>query len=236
MANNHRKPVEQSNNQPLAIFDLDYTILSGDSEAMWSRFLYEQGVVDNGFLMRIIDYYHAYDNGHLDIHEYEAFLLRPLTLYPHARLLEWRADYLKQVRPLVRASIMRRVKRFRTLGFTLMLITAANSFIAEPIAKMLRFPHLICTQIRQVNGNFTTQIEGIPAFQEGKVQRLEQWLADHNLTLENSWGYSDSHNDLPLLRLVENPIAVFPDPILRTYANQHGWKIIENQVFNKNSA
>lgn len=236
MAKTLSKKPEQSPGAPLALFDLDYTILDGDSEAMWSRFLFEKGVVDKAFLMRMTDYYHAYDNGLLDIHEYEAFLLQPLTLYPHAKLLEWRTEYLKQVRPLVRASIMRRVKRFRALGFTLLLITASNSFIAEPIAKLLHFPHLICTQIKRKAGQYTTEIEGTPAFRDGKVLRLEQWLTQQGVTLKGSWGYSDSHNDLPLLKRVENPVAVLPDPILRAYANQHGWKIIENPVFNKNLA
>jgi len=148
MAKILRKNSEQNPGAPLALFDLDYTILAGDSEAMWIRFLFEKGVVDKGFLMRITDYYHAYDNGHLDIHEYQAFLLRPLTLHPLSKLHEWRLGYLQQVRQIVRPNIMRRVKRFRMLGFTLLLITASNNFIAEPIAKMLRFPHLICTRIK----------------------------------------------------------------------------------------
>jgi len=213
---------------PLALFDLDYTILGGDSEAMWSRFLFERGVVDKGFLMRMTDYYHAYDHGRLDIHEYEAFLLRPLTIHPISKLNEWRTAYLQQVRQVVRTNLMRRVKRFRALGFTLMLITASNSFIAEPIAKMLRFPHLICTQIKLQDGHWTNQLEGTPAFRDGKVELLDQWLAEHGLTLEASWGYSDSHNDLPLLNRVEHPVAVLPDPILRAHANAHGWKIIES--------
>ncbi len=228
MAKILRKNPERNPGAPLALFDLDYTILGGDSEALWSRFLFEKGVVDKGFLMRITDYYHAYEGGRLDIHEYEAFLLSPLTIHPQSKLHEWRAEYLRQVRQAVRPAIMRRVKRFRALGFTLMLVTASNSFIAEPIAKLLRFPHLICTQIRQKANQYTTEIEGTPAFREGKVQRLEQWLAEHGKTLEGSWGYGDSHNDLPLLTRVEHPVAVLPDPILRAHANQHGWKIIES--------
>ncbi len=228
MANNHKKQVQQNNLHSLAIFDLDYTLLSGDSEAMWSHFLFEKGLVDKGFLMRITSYYHAYENGHLDIHEYEAFLLQPLTVHPLPQLLELRSEYLRQVQQAIRPKLIRRLKRFRESGFTLLLITASNSFIAEPIAKLLRFPHLICTQIKQDNGCFTTQLDGIPAFQDGKVQRLEQWLTKHDMTLENSWGYSDSHNDLPLLEQVEHPVAVFPDPILRIHAKQHGWKIIES--------
>jgi phosphoserine phosphatase len=143
---------------PLALFDLDYTLLDGDSEAMWSRFLFEKKVVDKGFLMRLTDYYHAYEHGLLDIHEYQAFLLRPLVENPSAQILELRSQYLKQVRQSIRANMMRRVKRFRALGFTLLLITASNSFVAEPIAKLLRFPHLICTQVKQEAGKFTTEL------------------------------------------------------------------------------
>ena len=212
---------------PLALFDLDYTILDGDSEAMWSRFLFEKQVVDNSFLTRINDYYHAYEQGWLDIYAYEAFLLGPLTQLPLARLLELRKEYIELVRQVVRAKMVKRVTRFRTLGFTLLLITASNSFIAEPIAELLHFPHLICTQIKRANGLFTTELEGIPAFREGKVQRLDQWLDQNGLTLKESWGYSDSHNDLPLLNRVEHPVAVMPDSVLRAHAKLHGWKIID---------
>jgi len=134
----------------LALFDLDYTILDGDSEAMWCRFLFEKNVVDKNFLMRITDYYHAYDQGWLDIHEYQAFLLKPMTQLPLARLYTLRKEYLRQVRSTVRVKMMRRVNRFRSQGFILLLITASNSFIAEPIAEYLGFPYLICTQIKKV--------------------------------------------------------------------------------------
>lgn len=212
--------------KPLALFDLDYTLLDGDSEAMWSRFLFEQGVVDKGFLQRITDYYHAYDQGLLDIYEYEAFLLRPLIEQPLTRLYSLRKTYLKTVRQVVRLKMKRKVERFRTLGFTLLLITASNSFIAEPIAQLLHIPNLICTNIKRNGNAYTNEIEGFPAFREGKVLRLEQWLAETGLTLAGSWGYSDSHNDLPLLSLVENPVAVMPDYVLREHAQKLGWKII----------
>jgi HAD superfamily hydrolase (TIGR01490 family) len=211
----------------LALFELDFTLLDGDSEAMWCRFLFEKKLVDNGFLTRITDYYHAYDQGWLDIYEYEAFFLRALTQLPLARLLHLRKEYLRKVRGAVRMKMMRRVDRFRSQGFTLLLITASNSFIAEPIAEFLRFPHLICTQVKQNDGHFTTELEGIPAFREGKVKRLDEWLIQQDITLIESWGYSDSHNDLPLLNRVEHPVAVLPDFILRTHAKEHGWKIID---------
>jgi HAD superfamily hydrolase (TIGR01490 family) len=212
----------------IALFDLDYTLLDGDSEAMWSRFLFEKGIVDRGFLQRIMEYYHAYDEGHLDIHAYESFLLQPLTTLPPEQLQVLRKEFLEYLRPAVRRRMMRRVSRFRSSGFTLLLITATNSFIAEPLAEMLRFPHLICTRIRQKDGRLTTDLDGVPAFREGKVQRLNQWLDSQGLSLRGSWGYSDSHNDLPLLNKVEHPVAVRPDPLLKAHAQQNGWKIIND--------
>jgi HAD superfamily hydrolase (TIGR01490 family) len=214
------------NSKPLALFDLDYTLLDGDSEAMWSHFLYEQKVVSQSFLLRITDYYHAYDQGLLDIHEYETFLLRPLTEQPLTTIYSLRDEFLKRVRQTIRVKMIRRVERFRALGFTLLLITASNSFIAEPIAQLLRIPNLICTKIKREGEAYTTEIDGIPAFREGKVQRLEQWLDETGQNLKGSWGYSDSHNDLPLLSRVEHPVAVMPDYVLRSYAQKHGWKII----------
>jgi HAD superfamily hydrolase (TIGR01490 family) len=218
--------VKLSNPAPIAIFDLDYTLLDGDSEAMWSHFLFEQKLVDGYFLQHIINYYHTYEQGLLDIHEYEAVLLHPLTKHPLSKLFELRQEYLIQIRTSIRATMMRRVKRFRDMGFVLLLITASNSFIAEPIATMLGFPNVICTQIKRNGERFTNQIEGTPAFREGKVQRLEQWLQNKGLSLVDSWGYSDSHNDLPLLNRVEHPVAVAPDFVLREHARKHGWKII----------
>jgi HAD superfamily hydrolase (TIGR01490 family) len=210
----------------IALFDLDYTLLNGDSEAMWSRFLYERNIVNKGFMERIMDYYHAYEEGWLDIHEYESHFLRPLTELPLPDLMRLRKEFLADIKSAVRLRMMRKVKRFRSLGFTLLLITATNDFIAEPVAEMLGFPNLICTQIKKDGANFTTELEGIPAFRDGKVHKLKKWLVDRDLSLNHSWGYSDSHNDLPLLNMVENPVAVMPDPILRSYAKEHGWKII----------
>ncbi len=226
MANNHKRQGYLSVKAPVALFDLDGTLIEGDSETMWSRFLLKKGAVGEGFLTRILDYYQDYENGHLDIYEYEAFLLFPLTIHPPKVLLEWRAEYLLQVRQALRTMLIRKINLHRRLGFTLLLITASNSFIAEPIAEMLRIPHLICTQVKVENGRLTTQLEGIPAFREGKVQRLEEWCSRYGLTLQGSWGYSDSHNDLPLLHRVENPVAVFPDQVLLAYARERRWEVI----------
>ena len=210
----------------MAIFDLDYTLLDADSEKMWSNFMYAKKIVDKGFVLRIIDYYQAYEKGELDIVEYESFLLAPLTQHPVEKLFKLRKQYLNQIRNVVRMNMLQRAHRFRSQGFTLLLITAANSFIAEPIAEMLHFDNVICTQVRKKGDQFTNELDGIPAFREGKVQLLEQWLVEHQMDLAGSWGYSDSYNDLPLLSKVENPVAVFPDPLLLSHALQNGWKVV----------
>lgn len=210
----------------IAVFDLDYTLLEGDSEAMWCQFLFNRQVVDRHFAQRIVDYYHDYEAGKLDIHEYEAFLLRPISEYPLPQMIELRQDYLVEVFQAIRPRMIRRLKWFRSLGYHLLLITASNSFLAEPIAQQLGFSNVICTQVQRVDGRYTTKLAGLPVFQAGKVTHLDAWLTLHNLTLEKSWGFSDSHNDIPLLERVQNPVAVTPDPRLRDHALEKGWKII----------
>ena len=210
----------------VAIFDLDYTLLEGDSEALWSKFLLQKGLVDIEFVERINDYYHDYEWGQLNFRKYEEFLLLPLTLYPLEMLIQIRREYLEGIRMSIRPMMQELVNWHHGQGHTLLLVTATNSFIAEPIASILNFPNLICTQVKLDGNSLTNRIDAIPAYREGKVQLLEQWLADHSLTLEGSWAYSDSHNDLPLLNRVEHPVAVLPDYSLRIFAEEHGWKII----------
>jgi len=212
--------------KPLAIFDLDYTLLEGDSEFMWSRFLFDQKLVGQDFLARISAYYEDYDGGSLDFREYEAFQLYPLTLLSPANCLRLRTDYLEKIRAVVRPGMLREVKRHRDEGYETLLISAANSFLAEPIAEMLGFTNLICTMVKRVGEEYTTELDGVPAFREGKIRRLEQWLVGNKMTLADSWGYSDSYNDLPLLEMVANPVAVTPDLRLEQHARQEGWKIL----------
>jgi HAD superfamily hydrolase (TIGR01490 family) len=211
---------------PLAIFDLDYTLLEGDSEVLWSNFLYEKKVVDDEFNQSIGAFYHDYEAGRLDFPASEALLLRPLTEHPLEMLTDLRKEYLLRIQGLVRPKMIRQVEKFRTLGYTLLLVTATNNFLAEPIAEMLEFPNLICTQIKMCGEAFTTSLAGIPAFREGKVQCLNQWLAEKGMTLEGSWGFSDSHNDLAILSRVEHPVAVNPDIELKMHATSQGWDIL----------
>jgi HAD superfamily hydrolase (TIGR01490 family) len=212
--------------KPVAVFDLDYTLLEGDCEALWSQFLFEKGIVGAEFVARIQDYYGDYEKGQLNFIEYEEFLLLPTTVYPLETLSRLRDEYLEHIQLLFRSSMVERVEWHRSEGHTLLMITASNSFLAKPIADRLRFPNLICTQVNRDGDTFTNHIDEIPAFQDGKVRLLDQWLVEHDLTLGGSWGYSDSHNDLPLLNQVEHPIAVRPDHQLEIHALEHGWKII----------
>jgi len=211
---------------PLAIFDLDFTLLEGDSEAIWSRFLYEQHVVDKAFLHRINAFYRDYEAGRLDFTAYQAFLLHPLVEQSPRILQRLRKSYLHRIVDRLRPKMIWQVDRFKELGYTLVLITATNHFLAEPIAELLGFRNLICTHIKMRGEEFTHELDGIPAFQDGKIRLLENWMDRERKTLLGSWGFSDSYNDLPLLNRVEHPVAVCPDGQLRRYAASRGWEIL----------
>ncbi len=210
----------------VALFDLDCTLLDGDCEYLWSDFLFKKNLVDARFVDGIARYYEDYEMGNLDIFEYEAFFLQPLKFFPIEKLLQLRNIYLASIPGLIRPALVARAEWHRAQNHELLLITASNSFLAEPIAKMLNFSNLICTQIEMIENEFTWNITGIPAFQDGKTQRLDHWLSQRGFSLKGSWGYSDSHNDLPLLQIVEHPVAVMPDSVLGRYARKSGWEII----------
>ncbi|MGD0707198.1 MAG: HAD family hydrolase [Anaerolineaceae bacterium] len=215
------------NPRPVAIFDLDYTLLEGDSERSWNDFLYQQKLVDFLFRERMLAFYAQYEAGVLDLRRYEEFLLRPLTRHPVDEMNRMRDVYLEKVRSMVRPKITERVGWHRAQGHELLLMTASNNFIAEPIARMLDFRNLICTQAEVKNGSFTGKVSGDPPFREGKVRQLKLWLEQNALTLDGSWCYSDSHNDLELLSLASHPVAVTPDARLRRHARQHAWEILD---------
>ena len=216
----------------LAIFDLDNTLLRGDSDHAWGEFLVEQGAVDRERFARENDrYYAAYLAGTLDIYEFlEQHQLRPLAEHDRATLERWRTEFLRaKIAPLITPAAHALVEQHRARGDTLLIITATNSFITTPIAAAFGIPHLIATEPEEVNGQFTGKVAGVPSYREGKVERLSEWLADRHESLDGSWFYSDSHNDLPLLNLVEHPVAVNADEILADYARTRGWTMIELQ-------
>lgn len=212
----------------LAIFDLDNTLLGGDSDYLWGRFLIEQGLVDGEVYERENQrFYDQYRAGTLDIYEFLAFMLRPLAETPLAELLGWRAQFMaEKIQPILLPKATALLDRHRAAGDTLLIITATNRFITEPIAEQLGVPHLLATEPEFADGRYTGRSFGIPCFQQGKVERLQEWLAETGHDLAESWFYSDSHNDLPLLDQVTYPVAVDPDATLAEHAQERGWPII----------
>ena len=214
----------------LAIFDLDNTLLRGDSDHAWGEFLVEQGVVDRErFTTENDRYYAAYLAGTLDIYEFlEQHQLRPLAEHDRAMLNRWRDEFMRtRIGALITPAARALVDRHRARGDTLLIITATNSFITTPIAAAFDIPNLIATEPEEIDGRFTGKVAGIPSYREGKVTRLTDWLHDRHDTLEGSWFYSDSHNDLPLLNMVTHPVAVNPDDQLAEYARIRGWAVME---------
>jgi len=213
----------------LVLFDLDNTLLTGDSDFEWAQFLIEQGVLDReAYEARNQEFFDQYKAGTLDIHEFLDFQLKPLSRHPRVQLDEWHRQFMGlKILPMVRAQSRALIARHR--GDLCAVITATNSFVTAPIAREFGVAHLIATEPEQRGGEFTGRVSGIPCFKEGKVKRLEAWLAGQGKTLaafDESWFYSDSHNDLPLLERVTHPVAVHPDEKLRAHAERRGWKII----------
>ncbi|MFW5454169.1 HAD family hydrolase [Thioalkalivibrio sulfidiphilus] len=212
----------------LAIFDLDNTLLSGDSDYEWGRFLVELGVVDaETYEAANRAFYEQYKAGTLDIREFCRFAFRPLASHDLATLEGWRSRFLaERVEPLVLPAAEALLARHRDDGDTLMIITATNRFITAPIAERLGVPHLLATEPELRDGRYTGELAGVPCFQEGKVRRLETWLKEHGETLAGSWFYSDSHNDIPLLERVDHPVVVDGDVKLTDHAQEKGWPMI----------
>ncbi|MEP1213550.1 MAG: HAD family hydrolase [Marinobacter sp.] len=212
----------------LAIFDLDNTLLAGDSDHAWGEFLVEESIVDAEEYRQANDrFYQEYLNGELDIMRYLSFALQPLARHDMKQLMAWREQFVeKKIRPMMQASATELLNSHRDQGHTLLIITATNRFVTEPVAELLGIEHLIATEPELVNGRYTGAVAGVPSFQDGKVTRLHDWLESTGESLDGAWFYSDSHNDAPLLRKVANPVAVDPDPTLECIAKENGWKIM----------
>ena len=215
----------------LALFDLDNTLLSGDSDFEWAQFLIEQGALDRElFEAKNLAFYEQYKAGTLDIHEFLDFQLKPLSRHTRNVLDGWRDNFMQsKVRGMVTVAAQDLVAKHRATGDVCVIITATNSFITSPIAQEFGVEHLIATEPEERDGEFTGCVVGVPCFREGKVARLESWLAQQGWgweSLSDSYFYSDSLNDLPLLKKVRHPVAVDPDETLRSYAEQHGWPIL----------
>lgn len=214
----------------LAIFDLDNTLLAGDSDHAWGQFLVEHSLVDRQYYERENDrFYDAYQNGALDIYAYLAFALKPLAEHDLKTLEQWRQDFMdSRIMPMIKPTAQRLVDKHRRAGDTLIIITSTMDFITRPIAQAFGIEHLIASQAEMVNGRFTGNVVGTPCYRHGKVERLQAWVTEHGESMAGSWCYSDSHNDLPLLNAADNPVAVNPDKTLRAEAQVRGWPIINN--------
>ena len=212
----------------LALFDLDNTLLAGDSDHAWGEFLVEEAIVDADEYRRANDrFYQEYLNGELNILRYLSFALQPLARHDMNELLLWRSQFMQEkIRPMLQRKAVDLLDHHRRQEHTLMIITATNRFVTEPIAELFEVEHLIATEPELVNGRFTGGVAGVPSFQQGKVERLHDWLASTGKSLKGAWFYSDSHNDLPLLELVDNPVAVDPDPNLEAVARENGWPVM----------
>jgi HAD superfamily hydrolase (TIGR01490 family) len=212
----------------LALFDLDHTLLEGDSDVEWAQFLIEEGVLHpEVFHAKNQWFAERYKDGTLDIHEFLEFQLAPLAAHPRERLDLWHEEYMqRKIRPMIRE---RAVELIATYGGSLRaIVTATNSFITRPIAKELGVEHLVATEIEEIDGRFTGKPRGTPCFREGKIARVDEWLASLGKRLGDfeSWFFSDSLNDVPLLERVDHPVAVDPDATLESHAKARGWQVI----------
>ena len=214
--------------QNLALFDLDNTLLSGDSDYNWSLFLIEEGLLDaKTHHARNEQFYQDYKNGNLDIYKFLEFQLKPLSEHSIKFLDDLHLKFMdKVIRPMMTQKSQALVNKHQAAGDLCLIITATNSFVTKPIAAAYGIEHLIGTEPEMVNGQYTGGVSGVPSFQVGKVTRINQWLAERQQQLsdfETSYFYSDSHNDLPLMKLVTTPVAVDADETLAEYATQQCW-------------
>lgn len=212
----------------LAIFDLDNTLIADDSDNLWGEFIVEQGLVDPDSYGSANDqFYEDYKSGSLNIFAYLEFVAQALSGFDEQELEVLHAKFMEEkINAVMLPKAEALLESHKAKGHTVMIITATNTFITEPIAKALGVDIILGADLERINGRFTGKVVGIPTFKEGKVKRLNQWLSEKNESMEGAYFYSDSHNDLPLLEIVENPVAVDPDETLLLAAKDKGFSVI----------
>ncbi len=213
----------------LVLFDLDNTLLAGDSDYEWAQYLIDQGVLERAqYEARNNEFFAQYKAGVLDIHEFLDFQLKPLSQYSRATLDRWHSEFMQQrIRPMINARAKQLIAQHS--ADTRVIITATNSFVTAPIAREFGIEHLIATIAEERDGRFTGRVTGTPCFREGKVTCLQAWLERANTSLAafaQSWFYTDSINDLPLMERVTHPVAVDPDSRLEGRAREKGWPVL----------
>lgn len=212
----------------LALFDLDNTLIRGDSDYEWGLFIVDQGLVEKEYYSQQRErFYQDYLRGELDIELFQSFQQAILTRYEPAQLFAWREQFVaKHIHPLRLAASDALLAQHRQQGDTLLIVTATNHFITETIARWLGVETLIATETGMIDGRYTGKMSGVPCYKEGKIERLRQWCEQHGVSLEGATFYSDSHNDIPLLEFVTHPVAADPDATLEKHAQEKGWPII----------
>ncbi len=213
----------------LAIFDLDHTLITGDSDYLWGEYMVKNRIVDeHKFRARNKVFYQDYQRGTLDSERYLEFALEPLIHFTIEELYTWRADYVeKWIEPLIAPGAEKLLDSHRARNHELLIISATNLFVTEPIAQLLEVPTVLATEPEIIDNRYTGRYLGTPTYQEGKVTVLTEWLVDSDHSLDGSYFYSDSINDISLLELVDNPIAVNPDDELKAIAEARNWEIID---------
>ena len=210
----------------LAMFDLDNTLIGGDSDYLWGEFLCEKGIIeDTASFQKMNEYfYQQYEVGKLDIYAWAEFSFKVLTEYSIDELNDLRQNFIHQkIEPIFLDKAQSCINQHKENGDTVLVITASNTFITAPIAEMYGINHLLATEPEFKDGRFTGKVSGVPCFQSGKIDNLMPWIEKHNKNLKGSYFYSDSHNDLPLLEIVDNPVAINGDLRLTSTANKNGW-------------
>ena len=211
----------------LAFFDLDETLLAGDSDYLWGQHLVEKGAVDRALYEATNqEFYEHYKAGTLDIHEFARFAFKPLSEHPLETLHQWRDEFVEQkIKPIMLQKGIDAIEQHRNKNDVLVIITSTNRYITEPIAKLFNVDQLLATDPEIIDGKYTGELD-VPCFSHYKVDRLNEWLEKTGHDLTNSFAYSDSHNDIPLLETVTHPYAVDPDDNLKSYAESRNWPII----------
>jgi len=212
----------------LALFDLDNTLLAGDSDYLWGRFLVEQKLVNEEEYDRENKrFLELYQQGQLDIFEFAEFAFKPLAANDLDTLNKLHLQFMQEkIEPIMSPKAKALVEQHRNAGDTLIIITATNSFVTAPIAKAFGVDNLIATEPELIDGRYSGRIAGTPCFQEGKITRLQEWILNKDIAFDDCIFYSDSNNDLPLLKRVKNPVVVDPDEKLEAYAKENNWPII----------
>lgn len=212
----------------LAIFDLDNTLIAGDSDHAWGEFLVAKNLVDAVWYKGQNDKFYAdYCAGQLDIIAYSEFVFGFLALHEMSYLQSLHQQFMAEViQPLMLPKAQALIEQHRAAGDELLIITATNRFITQPIGEAFGISQVLATEPAQQAGRYTGKVEGTPCYKEGKITRYQAWLAQQQQSFEQVIFYSDSHNDLPLLKCVDTPVAVDPDSTLQHYAQQQDWPIL----------